>query len=211
MLPVEGATQDQWDAFYKAAGRPDAPEGYELKFPDGVQVDEGYKTWATGTFHKLGLTGKQGAELAAAHQQFVSEHAATQAATEQRAIDTLKTELGGDDKFNMFVADGQKAFTALQLPAATMSALEGAAGTHAYLSLMAALGKKMGGEAPFLSGAGGGGVLPSQMTKEQASAEIARLDGDAEFNKKYLDAKHPEHTQAVKQKSDLFARLSSPT
>jgi len=67
MLPVEGATQDQWDAFYKAAGRPDAPTGYEFKFPEGVTPDEGYKTWAQTTFHKLGLSGKTAGALVEAH------------------------------------------------------------------------------------------------------------------------------------------------
>lgn len=214
-LPPEGAPKDAWDAFYKAAGRPDAPTDYKFEFKEGTTVDEGFKTWAGDTFHGLGLTSAQATGLVSKWQEFVETHGAqmSEAAktADTAAIATLKTELGGDEKFNAFVADGQKAFKGLDLPAATMSALEGAAGTHAYLSLMAALGKKMGGEGGFISTGGGGDMAPAQMTKEQATAEINKLNGDVEFNKKYLDANHPEHKTATDKMQALFARAYAPT
>lgn len=214
-LPPEGAPKDAWDAFYKAAGRPDAPTDYKFEFKEGSSIDEGFKTWAGDTFHGLGLTSAQATGLVNKWQEFVETHGAQTAeqntAKDAAEIASLKTELGGDEKFNTFVAEGQKAFKGLGLPAEVLNKLEGAAGTHAYLSLMSALGKKMGGEGGFISSAGGGDTPIAQMTKEQADAEITKLQGDAEFTKKYTDANHPEHKTAVEKMMALFARRSSPT
>ena len=39
--PEDNAGAEEWDAFYKAIGRPDAPEGYGLEMPADEKVPKG--------------------------------------------------------------------------------------------------------------------------------------------------------------------------
>lgn len=53
-----------WGEFYKAAGRPDSPDGYEYNYPEGVDKiavglsDDKMNLWK-GRFHVLGLNSRQ--------------------------------------------------------------------------------------------------------------------------------------------------------
>lgn len=202
-LPGENATPEQRAAFFDKLGRPKEAAAYDFGLPADAQVDEGFQGWAKETFHKHGLTASQAKDLVNDWHKYVTDYYAKETETnkvaEDKVIADLKTVHGGN--FDQFVADGQKAFNALGLSADVVSALQKSAGSAAYLTLMSALGKKMGGEARFVDANGGQGndANPATMTKEQAQAAVRRLEGDAEFNKKYLDAKHPEHNQAVER------------
>jgi len=62
-VPGADASPEQWAAFYKAVGRPDAPEGYRFTMPDGAPENLPYnqanaerlKAWC----HEAGLTPAQ--------------------------------------------------------------------------------------------------------------------------------------------------------
>ncbi|MGB3389459.1 MAG: hypothetical protein WBA88_15910 [Pseudaminobacter sp.] len=86
-LPGENATADDWNAFYQKLGRPDKPDGYELKLntelvPQDFPYDETsaveYRTWA----HEAGLTPKQAQAL---HDKFVGHQAAQLTAMKEQA------------------------------------------------------------------------------------------------------------------------------
>jgi hypothetical protein len=210
--PPAGATPEQQEAFYNALGRPASPDAYDFGLGPEIKVDEGFKTWAQQTFHKTGVTADQAKAIVGAWQTFQADYAGQMQAQMQvqdkAAIDALKQEYGAG--FDKFVADGQKAQAALGLPEAHLNALAASAGTPAYLALMAALGKKMGGEGSFVNANGGGGeIAPNQMSPEQARVEISRLQGDATFQAKYLSAAHPEHRAAVQRMEQLFARAEA--
>ena len=74
--PAQDAPKEQWDAFYAKVGRPEKPEAYEFKLPEGLPQDmpydgeaaNRYKTWS----HEAGLTPKQAQIL---HDKFVSDRA----------------------------------------------------------------------------------------------------------------------------------------
>jgi len=38
--PTEDAAPEQWAEYWKAVGRPDSPDGYELTAPEGVAIDD---------------------------------------------------------------------------------------------------------------------------------------------------------------------------
>lgn len=69
--PAEDAPPEAWSEFYNKLGRPEAPDGYEYKLPEGVPEDLPYdqnlaaqsKAWA----HEAGLTPKQAQAL---HDRF---------------------------------------------------------------------------------------------------------------------------------------------
>lgn len=72
--PSEDAKPEDWDAFYGKLGRPENPDGYEFKLPEGVPEDMPYddtlktefQTWA----HEAGLTPKQAAMM---HDKYVQQ------------------------------------------------------------------------------------------------------------------------------------------
>lgn len=80
-LPTDDAQPDDWNAFYAKLGRPEKPEGYEFKLPEGLPENFPYdgknavefKNWA----HAAGLTPRQ---AQAVHDQFVKHTATTVAA-----------------------------------------------------------------------------------------------------------------------------------
>lgn len=61
-IPHEDAGEEAWNSFYKELGRPDTPDGYDVKLPElpeGMQADDAQLKGFKETAHKLGLTPKQ--------------------------------------------------------------------------------------------------------------------------------------------------------
>lgn len=61
-VPAPDATQTEKDLFYKALGRPDAPQAYKLNIPDTLKDhynDDNFINSAKEVFHKAGLTQAQ--------------------------------------------------------------------------------------------------------------------------------------------------------
>lgn len=210
VYPGENATTEQLDAFYKKLGRPDAPEGYAIKTPEGVTADEGMVSFAQKTFHAAGLSPKQADVVAEAWNNYVAERAqkdAAQFAADNAAeLDQYKANFKGN--FDEAVAAGKRVVEALGLEQDVLTKLEGAVGAKAMLEVFSKIGLKSS-EGGFTAGAGGsgsGGGSVDAMTPQAATAEVNRLTGDAEFMKKYGDRNHPEHKDAVARMEALYKR-----
>jgi hypothetical protein len=65
-IPANDAPPEEWERFYQAAGRPETPDKYELKdpegIPEGLDITEA-KQRALGLMHKSGLTQRQAENL----------------------------------------------------------------------------------------------------------------------------------------------------
>ncbi len=104
-IPTTDASDSDWDAFYKAAGRPDKPE---YQFSDIEGVPEGfdaapYKTKASEILHAAGLNQKQADKVFKAWMQSElaasGEHSKTNAAEQEKLdaeFDKLSKEHFGD-------------------------------------------------------------------------------------------------------------------
>ena len=100
-VPGDNATPEEWDAFFAKTGRPEKPEGYELKapegIPEGVWSDEEAKEFATMA-HKLGLSKKAANALVSWQAERLGKAYASQqeqAETQRNgAIAALKKEWG---------------------------------------------------------------------------------------------------------------------
>jgi hypothetical protein len=173
-----------WDNFYKAGGRPDAPDKYDLKgLPEGF--DKSLVEGFTKAAHASGLGTKQ----ANAVVQWFVEHGAKSVNDRQANIDSknelelqsLMTEQGAN--YKEFTKIGTAAATALGLSEAEVDKLEEVLGTKRTLSMLHSIGKGMK-ETRFADGNGpgnGGGA----MTPGDALGEIARLRNDKDWQKKY--------------------------
>ncbi len=104
-VPAPDAPKEEWDKFYSKSGRPEKPDAYELKRPEGLPPDLPYdealagnfKTWA----HGAGLNGQQAQTL---HDQFAlaqaeqaKAHVTALTASVEKTADDLVKEWGPQD------------------------------------------------------------------------------------------------------------------
>lgn len=207
-FPREDAPPDVWKDFHKRIGVPETADAYQFQHPEGVTVDPKFETFGKTLAHDLGLTPKQAQAMNEKWNGFVAERAGemgqqTEAqVAEQEAA--LKTAWG--DKFDANLADGQKAFKALGLPAEKVNAIEAQIGTPALMELMATIGKKMGGEAAFTPGGSGGGPRdPSSLSPAEAKVALDALSIDKGYQDAAYDRNHPMHKQQVERMLALTA------
>jgi uncharacterized protein YjbJ (UPF0337 family) len=108
----EKATDEQMIAFYKALGRPDKPEDYEIPKRDGVENDEKMVQFGRTIFHKANLNKEQGKVIAEGWNDFITEYNKALIDLEKKSLDgeaeKLKKELG--DKYGEQVELGKRFF-----------------------------------------------------------------------------------------------------
>jgi hypothetical protein len=105
-VPAEDAKPEDWDAFYAKLGRPESPDKYELKLPEGAPMNEemlkGFKELA----HKSGILPKQ-AQAALEWYQGVNKQAVeAYEAKSKEAVNALLQEWG-DKKDEKLARIGQ--------------------------------------------------------------------------------------------------------
>lgn len=207
-VPGTDATPEQMGEFYKALGRPDAPDGYEFKFDESVKVDDGMMAFAKSAFHEAGLTPAQAQAVADQWNAFAAEQSEgfqTQLTEANDAeLQALQSKWGGDLAKNQ--AAGLRAMQALDLAPELVEKIEQNIGSAAIVELLANLGRKSDEGGFTTSAQGGDPNNPETMTKDQAASKIGALRSDDEFQKKYTDANHPGHKAAVDMMQRLYAR-----
>lgn len=208
VIPGPNASTEEVKAFQRKLGVPDTPDGYNetLKF-EGVKVDENFLNWGKNTFHELGIPPSQAKALADKWNTYIADYNTKEeqqrAETNDRELADLTSRWGNDLDQNK--AAGKRVVEALGLSNDIIERVEANIGTAAIVELLAMIGRKSD-EGGFLNGGSGDPNDPANMTKEQAQAAIATLQADDEFQKRYRDAKHPGHKEAVSRMEKLFAR-----
>lgn len=208
-LPGADATPEQMNEFYAKLGRPEAPDGYEFKFGEGVQSDDTMVSFARSAFHEAGLTPAQAQIVADKWNAFMGEQTEglqTQITQQNdQELAALQTKWGADLDKNK--AAGQRAVKALGIAPELIERVEQQIGSAAIVELLASIGRKSD-EGGFKAGEGNSDPNnPDTMTKDQAQAKIGELQASQEFQQKYTDAKHPSHKDAVELMQRLFAKL----
>lgn len=208
---LEGkATPEQENAFYAKLGRPETPDKYEFKHPDGTVVDKDLESLGRNIFHKLGASPAKAQAAMDDWNKAVAAKVAANAEAERTANDAALAALtktwGSELDKNR--AAGERTMKALGLDPAFMEKLEGQIGSATVVELLAKIGRKSD-EGAFKGGndnPGGDPNNPDTMTPEQATAKIASLRGDKDFMAKYETATHPEHATALALMEKLFAK-----
>lgn len=195
-VPGPDAEQAKLDEFYNQLGRPDAPEKYDLKVPEGG--DPALTDWFKQTAHKHGLTTKQAGALfsewnAMSGEKMQSWEAEARQQSE-RSIGELKKEWG--QGFDKQIDMGKRAVAALGFDQTALSAYEAKLGTADMLKLFAKLGSKMG-EDSFEDGNRGGGS-GFGTTPAEAKQQIADLKTDKQFMDAYMKG-NPEHVSKMRR------------
>ncbi len=98
--PADDATETEWNAFYSKIGRPEKPDAYELKRPDGLPKDLPYDEALAGSFktwaHQAGLNGRQAQSLHDAFAKSQAEQAAAHVTALTKAVETTADTLVKD-------------------------------------------------------------------------------------------------------------------
>jgi len=204
----EDATPEEQEAFYKALGRPDKPEDYELPLPEGAEVEDP----VTATFirtagHKHGLTAAQVKGLAADWNEYTAELGEQSAVDFEAKTDAelkeLRREMGNG--YDSFVQAGKQGVKALGVDKDQLNRIERAIGAGAMMRLFGKVGETLG-EAGAISGSGGtgGGATPAALERLSPAMAQARYDdlmADESFRTKYLDgdAKAMEKVNALRR------------
>lgn len=164
-------------------GRPDKPEGYNIKAPEGGSKE--LSEWAGKTFHELGLTKKQGETLFNKwNEQTSAQQAASLEASKlklEQDTQALQKKWGAAyDQNSLIAAKGARKFG---IDEATMDKIELAIGYQGVMELFHKFGAATGEDA-FVNGGSGQGI--GAVTPEAAKSRIAQLTSDSEWSKRYL-------------------------
>lgn len=180
---------DNWDdteqtsKLYSKLGRPDKPDGYGFKTPEGQ--DESFTKWAEKNFHDTGLTTSQATKLANKWNEFFSGN--QKAALDAKIVNAEKQAADLKKEWGMAYGQNEKvaklSASKLGVNKDTIDKIEDAIGYDATMKLFHKLGAGMG-EGSFVtgdSGNDGGSVL----TPESARNQIENLKSDPGFVQKY--------------------------
>lgn len=176
---------DAMNRIYDQLGRPKTPDAYKLEIPKELGSPEFAKA-ASETFHKLGLSEKQGQELVKwwNEQQGTSMKTMTEQKTQavNEAKNALKKDWGAAHEQNMGLA--KRAAKEFGVPGAVIDALDSHMGYDGVMKFFHNIGSKLGSEGGFHNG----GTPPGNgaMTPAQARARITELRTDAGWTARYL-------------------------
>lgn len=202
-MPKDANDVEGWDRFFKAAGRPDAPDAYGLDKIEGA--DPEFSKAAADAFHKAGLNPQQVAgivEFYGAHAKAAIEAQET-AYAQQSQIDVagLREEWG--PAFDAKLDAAKRAVKLAGVDEATAQKIERAVGVKVAASLFAKIGEATT-ESAFRTANGGGGGDTTFLTPAAASEQKASLLKDPSFTAR-INAGDP----AAKAQLDRLQRIAA--
>lgn len=171
-----------WKGVHAKLGCPQTPNDYGFNADPQKGGNKEFADWAGKNFHELGLSLKQGQNLAAKFDEYlVAGKTAQDAATAtklQEGAAAIKKEWGAAYDQNVQIA--KRGAAAMGVDKATLDKIESAIGFDGVMKLFHGMGAKTG-EASFVAGAGGNGAL----TPAAAMDQISALKADPGFVKRY--------------------------
>lgn len=197
---------DGFRAVMSKLGLPVAATDYEFsKLPDGLKADEGYETWARGTFHKLGLPASTVKALTAEHNTYVAAAIAQQQKDYELAVTAEKADLqkewGGG--YERMAAAAKTAATSLGFTGDMIDAMEKAVGYKGTYKFFADLGKKMG-EDGFVGTGTKTPAFGNNVTPDEARSQWDAMRLDPVMVAALSDNQHPGHKAAAEKQKRLF-------
>lgn len=203
ILPTDKSTEEEWNAFYQKIGRPESPDKYEIKAPQGKELNQDLTKNFKVVAHKLGLSPKQVSGLA--EWNFGALEAAeaarkTQETTQVReSIMAYQQKLGGEEKYKARVDEARVAVRALANPELSKFLKESGMGSRPEMIEFFASLKGMMDEDKIKDGTG---VAFSGEDPSVIQREIEELS-----KKIYSDMNNPNYSTWVEQRNRLGERL----
>jgi len=193
-IPQEG---ESWDGFYNAIGRPEQASDYQFGDENG-ELD-GFRDFAYDT----GLTQEQANNILNMYSdiQEEEENNHNDAIEELRTTSTMALQKEWGKNFDGKMDYAKRAFAQFATPELSQLMDKTGLGNHPeMLRTFAKVGEILGEDSLVV----GTGLGSSQLSPEQAQAEIQALYSDKEFSASYRDNRDPGHQQAMKKMDRLF-------
>lgn len=199
VVPGDGASPEEINAFHTAIGRPEKATDYKFekaKLPEGMVADEKMEGVFRDIAHKHGLNQTAASAIVAGINQYMIDGFNTNnKATEDNqkaSVELLKKTWGKDYDANFKLAE--TAFKSFAPDAATQEMFGELGNNPAVIQVFTKIGKAMSEDK--LKGGDGGGVGEDALKKIK---EI-KLDPKHPFNK----ANDPKHDEAVAEMQVLY-------
>jgi hypothetical protein len=217
-IPKDDAPPEEWDKFYKAAGRPDSPDGYEVPKSEWSAEDKGIGEFidsfkGNGEFEKdvkqmmfeEGLTKKQAENIIRRYdpivvknnRQFFNDAAAAHQQIETDYVATMKSAFG--DRAAKVEEIGAK-IVKEHTPAALKPLLNQL--DPKGLTILSAVMDSINTKYIKEDGRTGGDVAVGGDAKSVREEGIKLMSQPA-----YKDPMHPNHESIKRQVKDLYATL----
>lgn len=185
-VPGEKATPEEIAAYRAAIGVPEKVEGYEVKVPEGQELDASFVDPMRTIALDAGVPGQAFSKLADGFIQWQADQlAGIRSAEDADAAATLTS--WGDQK-DAKLSDIQRAMAALGISNRDIAGMQrglqiehGSPGSGRILNLFAKLGAGLAEDVLIGGGRGRFGI-----TAAEAKSEIERLSGDEEFRNKLV-------------------------
>lgn len=210
-LLTDKSTPEERAAFYTKLGRPEKPDGYQYKLPEGMREDginkERITKWQT-KMHELGLSKTAADTLLS---EFIAEefgHGKAHEESEAKKIEAwelgLKQELGAkyEEKTNIAVWAAKEFGSPELLDILDKTGL----GSHPdVVKMFVKIGEQMSDDHARNGGSGNGPQNFSAMNPAQAQAALNEFNRNESNMKILFDKGHTEHDKLVKERAELFA------
>lgn len=200
-VPTENATPEEWNAFYKACGRPDEESGYKhdaVKLPEGIVLDDEQVAQFRKVAFENGLSQKAfEAALSFDVQRLQAQQKAAIAAHNAEYDETLqklRTEFGGN--METVVAQCNKAMETFGLTEVLRE--KGLLNNYTIIKALAGIGEKIGESK--LKGDG------AQLSSGDPASRLAEIQGNPDDP--YYKKDHPAHNARVSEVNGLLAAIA---
>jgi len=179
--PKDENDADGWKAIYSKLGRPETPDGYELKLEEG-QDDSCLKAMLP-KLHAAGIPKKHAHELVSAHNEFLKQAQEAQenqwAEESTKQFDVLQKEWGQNFERNSEMA--RRAIRMAGITPEQAEKIERAIGIDTAAKIFAMYGEN------YMEHASPGNFNTGGDTSASARSRIAELKNDKEFGLKILN------------------------
>jgi hypothetical protein len=203
VIPGKEATEEDWGNLYNKLGRPENPDKYEWKLPEGVKMDDSVAKGFKEVAYKAGLSTKQAQALVEwdANQkiQQMKNLEAEQNNALKESLDTYKQSLGGDEKFKATVDKARIAVRSLADDSFKAFLRDSGVGSRPEAIAFFAKLADMMGEDKIRDGTG---IPFKNEDPSQIQNEIESLE-----RKMYADVNSTNMAAWVEQRNKLYERL----
>lgn len=219
-VPGADGTPEQWNDYYKSAGRPDGEKGagYSLfegdapKMPDGLNRDEKMEEWFKEKCFNRGLSQSQTRGMYEDYIEMQGGVAKGAVTTNQEQLATWDAQIKKDfgQAYEQNVDLARQAVTKLGTPEFVDMLNKTGLTNHPEMIKFCHQIGAMTSEHSGAPGAGPGST--TVLTPEQARGEITRLQSDPAFMKNYTSQSNPEaHKEALEKMQKYFAMAHPQT
>lgn len=207
-IPQDNAAPEEWDKYYKAAGRPDKPEEYGFKADTeaakALGWDEKIAAGAQAVLHSAGLSKKQAQLVREGYEKLIVEHAKEKGIAAQQ-LDTdfeklSKTAFG--DSADKVLAES-KILIAKYGHESMKPHIEKMSNENLIILASVLKGvREQYIKEDILPAAGGSGAAGGKSEADIRKEAMTLMATDA-----WKNFTHPDHAKTVKAVNDLYASI----